>query len=125
MPHAKPDTLKWLVYNRLQEAVRKDSERLYAVLWSRWFITKYPARYMGSHESLPRLINTAEAVAILHNMAIEHSRHGFNPQTRRDAAAAVRGAGSDGSRSGDRPSEAFTKDDGPRCDEVWGGPVTS
>jgi len=121
LPHAKPDTPKWLVYNRLQEAVGKDAERLYAVPWSRWFITKYPARYM----SLPRLINTAKAVAILHDMVIEHSRHGFISQTRRDAAAAVRGAGSGGSRSGDRPGEAFTKDDVPRCDEVWGGPVTS
>jgi len=111
----------WQVYNRLQEAVRKDAERLYDVPWSRWFITTYPARYM----SLPRFINTAKAVDILHNMAIELSRHGFIWKTRRDAAAAVRGAGSGGSRSGDRPGEAFTKDDGPRYDEVWGGPLTS
>jgi len=121
LQHAKPDTPKWLVYNRLQEAVSKDAERLYAVLWSHWFITKHPARYM----SLPRLINTAKAVAILHNMAIQHNRHGFISQMRRDAAATLRGAGICSPRRGDRPSEAFNKDDGPRCDVVWSGPVTA
>ena len=115
-----PDTPRRLVYNRLQEAVRKHAERLYAVWWSRWFITKYPARYM----TLPRLINTATAVAILHNIAVEHRRHGFVASTRMEAAAAVHGAGS-GRHDGDDqgPSGdgmAFVKDDGPICGGVWG-----
>jgi len=103
--------------------VRKDAERLYAVLWSRWFITKSPARYM----TLPRLINTAKAVAILHNMAVEHRRHGFTASTRMAAAAAVRGARSgrhdcdDQGASGD--GTAFVKDDEPTCGSVWGAPV--
>jgi len=84
------------VYDLLHEAVRKDAERLYAVWWSQWFITKYPARYM----TLPRLNNTAKAVAILHNMAVEHRRHGFIASTRIAAAAAVRGAGT-GRHDGD------------------------
>jgi len=122
-PYSKPDTPRRQVYNRLQEAVRKDAERLYAVWWSRWFITKYPARYM----TLPRLINTAKAVAILHNMAVEHRRHGFIASTRMAAAAAVRGArsgrhdGDDQGASGD--GTAFVKDDGPTCGSEWGAPV--
>ena len=123
-PFSNPDTPRRLVYNRLQEAVRKDAERLYAVWWSRWFITKYPARYM----TLPRLINTAKAVAILHNMAVEHRRHGFVSSSRMAAAAAERGAGS-GSHDGDQGTSghghgtAFFKDDGPNCGAVWGPPV--
>ena len=54
-PYSNPVIPRRLVYNRLQEAVRKNAERLYAVRWSRWIITKYPVRYM----TLPRLINTA------------------------------------------------------------------
>jgi len=122
-PYSKPDTPRRQVYNCLQEAVRKDAERLYAVWWSRWFITKYPARYM----TLPRLINTAKAEAILHNMAVEHRRHGFIASTRMAAAAAVRSARSgrhdcdDRGASGD--GTAFVKDDGPTCGSLWGAPV--
>jgi len=31
LPHPKPDTPRLVVYNSLQEPVRKDAERLYAV----------------------------------------------------------------------------------------------
>jgi len=75
--------------------------------------------------SLPRLINTAKSVTILHNMAIEQNRNGFISQMRRDSEAALRGAGICSPRRGDRPSEAFNKEDGPRCDVVWGGPATT
>jgi len=100
-----------VVYNRQQEAVRKDAERLYAVWWSRWCITKYPARYMF----VPRLIKTAKAVAILHNMGVEHKRHGFTSQLRRTTEEGDARAGSDGGRTA-----SFTKDAGPRHDCVWG-----
>jgi len=122
-PYSKPDTPRRQVYNVLQEAVRKDAELLYAVWWSRWFITKYPARYM----KLPRLINTAKAVATLYNMAVEHRRHSFIASTRMAAAAAVRGArsgrhdGDDQGASGD--GTVFVKDDGSTCGSVWGAPV--
>ena len=122
-PYSKPDTPRRKVYNRLQEALRKNAERLYAVWWSRWFITKYPERYM----TLPRLIKTAKAVAILHNMAVEYLRHGFIASKRMAAAAAVRGArsgrqdGDDQGASGD--GTAIVKDDGPTCGSVWGAPV--
>jgi len=69
-------------------------------------------------------LDTAKAVAILHNMAVEHRRHGFIAWTRMEAAAAVRGAGSgrhdcdDQGPSGD--GTAFAKDDAPTCGGVWG-----
>jgi len=50
--------------------------------------------------TLPRLINTAKALAILHNVAVEHQRHGIIASTRMAAAAAVCGAGS-GRHDGD------------------------
>ena len=100
-----------MVYNRLQEAVRNDAKRLYAVWWSRWCITKYPARYM----SVPRLIKTAKTVAILHNMAVEHKRHGFISQVRMAASEGEERPDSDGGRMA-----SFAKDAGPRHDCVWG-----
>jgi len=111
LPHPKPDTPRLVVYNRLQEAVRKDAERLYAVWWSRWCITKYPARYM----SVLRFIKTAEAVAILRNMAVEQKRHGFVSQVRMAASEGEERPDSDGGRMA-----SFTKDAGPRHDCVWG-----
>jgi len=122
-PYSKPGTSLRLVYNRLQEAVRQSAERLNAVSWSRSFIIKSPARYM----TLPRLINTSKAVAILHNMAVEHRRHGLIASTRKAAAEAVRGARSgrhDGDvrdTSGDRT--AFVKDDRQTCGSSCGEPV--
>jgi len=54
MPHPKPDTPKLLVYNRLQEAVRKDAERLYPVMPSRFKIVLRPARFTA----VSRMIDT-------------------------------------------------------------------
>jgi len=116
LPHPKPDRPTLLVYNFLQEAVRKNAERLYAVWWSRWFIMKYPARCM----SVLRLIKAAKATSILHNLAVEHKRQGFIDSVRVSAAAADRGP-----RIGDGKSAAFTKDAGPRKDCVWGAAVAA
>jgi len=116
LPHPKPDHPKLLVYNRLEEATRKDAERIYAVLWSQWFIMKYPARYM----SVLRLIKTAKATAVLHIMAMEHKRKGLISALRVSAAAA-----DSGQRTGDGQSAAFTKDAGLRQDCVWGAAVAA
>lgn len=78
-PHANPRTPEERASNRLQEALRKDVERLYAVLTSRFHIALYPARY--AHVST--LIRTAKAVAILHNMVTELRRDGYVSQFRR------------------------------------------
>jgi len=65
--------------------------------------------------SVPRLIKTAKAVAILHNMAVEHKRHGFASQVRMAASEGEERPDSDGGRKA-----SFTKDAGPRYDCVWG-----
>jgi len=65
--------------------------------------------------SVPRLIKTAKAVAILHNMAVEHKRHGFISQVRMAASEGQSRPDSDGGRTA-----SFTKDAGPRHDCVWG-----
>jgi len=65
--------------------------------------------------SVPRLIKMAKAVAILHNMAVEHKRHGFVSQVRMAASEGEERPDSDGKRTA-----SFTKDAGPRQDCVWG-----
>jgi len=64
---------------------------------------------------VPPLIKTAKAVAILHNMAVEHNRHGFVSQVRMAASEGEEQLDSDGWRTA-----SFTKDAGPRHDCVWG-----
>jgi len=141
MPHSNSVTPKRRVYNRLQQAVRKDAERLYAVMPSRFNINLRPARFT----TVLRMMNNGKAVAILHNMAIECTRGEFLAQRRMNAAAEVRQAVADlqgqrqgpgneesgcGSRQG-RPATAraaserqpaFFIDNGPRGPGVWGPP---
>jgi len=63
--------------------------------------------------SVPRLIKTAKAVAILHKMAVEHKRHGFAYQLGMTTEEGEARAGSDGGRTA-----SFTTDSGPRHDCV-------
>jgi len=136
-----PVTPKRRVHNRLQQAVRKDAERLYAVMPSRFNIILGPARFT----TVLRMINTGKAVAIMHDMAIECTQSDCLAQRRIDAAAEVqqavadlqgqrRGPGNEesdcGSRQG-RPAAAraaserqpaFFIDNGPRGPCVWGPP---
>jgi len=109
------------VYNRPQEALREDAERLYAVWWSRWFNTKNPARYMN----LPRIINTVKATAIRHSMAVEHRSHGFIASMRMGAAAAVSGEGADAgdSQSTSGHGTAFVRDKRLTGGTGWRGQV--
>jgi len=140
MPHPKPDTPKLLVYNRLQGAVRKDAERLYAVMPPRFNIVLRPARFT----MVSRMIDTGMSVAILHNMAIECTRGGFLAQRRMQDDADLREGVEE--MDGDEPSNvasgerarneatrgqraspnreaAFYLDDGPRSPWVWGPAV--
>jgi len=100
MPHPASVTRKLFVYNRLQEAVRNDAERLYAVMPSRLNIVLRPARF----PTVERMINTITKVAILHNMAIECTRAGFLAHQRMQAApgepADGKGHQADGNASG-------------------------
>eukprot|EP00170_Pyropia_yezoensis_P003589 contig_14977_g3599 len=66
-PHAMPQTPQERAFNRLQEAMRKDVERLYAVLTARFHVALHPARAY----SVSTLIVTAKAITVLHNMVTE------------------------------------------------------
>lgn len=69
-PHALPANDQERTFNRLQEALRKDVERLYAVLTARFHVALYPARSM----SVSYLVCIAKAIAILHNMVTAERR---------------------------------------------------
>lgn len=57
-PFPKPTEAAQRTYNRLQEALRKDAERLYAVLTNRINISLYPARF----SNVQRVINTGKSL---------------------------------------------------------------
>lgn len=82
-PYPSPDSPKKQTYNRLQVAVRKDAERLYAVMRSRFHIALHPARF----RTVDKLIEAGTAVAVLHNMLVEARRAGFISRQRMAAAA--------------------------------------
>jgi len=83
-------------FNRLQEALRKDVERLYAVLTARFHIALHPAR----HVTVESMVTVAKAVAILHNMVTEKRRNGYVSRTRMAAAAQAEAGGSGGGAEG-------------------------
>ena len=68
-------------------ALRKDVERLYAVLRARFHVLLHPARYF----SVDRLIDTTMAVAILHNLMVLDRRGTFLGRRHMEEAAAVAG----------------------------------
>jgi len=136
MPHPEPDIPKLSGHNRLQEAMRKDAERLYAVMLSRFNILLRPARFT----TVSRMIDTGSSMAILHNVAIECTRGGFLVQRRlpddadlREGLEEMNGDELSNVASGERarneatrgqrasPSReaAFYLDDGPRGPGVW------
>lgn len=67
---AASNTLKRRTYNRLHEALRKDVERLYGFMTARFHILLYLAKF----HSVDRIVRTAKAVAILHNMVVVNRR---------------------------------------------------
>jgi len=77
-PYPNPITPAEKSFNRLQEALRKDFERLYGVLTARFHILLHPGRF-GSVE---HMMLAGKAAAILHNMVVEQRRCGANtPRT--------------------------------------------
>jgi len=136
MRNPKPDTPKLSVHNRLQEAVRKDAERLYAVMLSRFNIFLRPARFT----TVSRMIDTGNSMAILHNVAIERTRGGFLVQRRLPDDADLRegleemngdelsnvasgeqarNEATRGQRASPNREAAFYFDDGPRGPGIW------
>lgn len=77
-PYPTPSTPQEKAFNRLQEGVRKDVERLYAVLTARFHVALYPSRAY----SVPSLICTAKAIALLHNMVTELRRESYVSRSR-------------------------------------------
>jgi len=128
--HPAPNTRTLRVSNRLREAFRKDTERLYAVMQSRFNIVLRPARFT----TVGRMINTGKTVAILHNMAIECTRAGFLAHQRTQAVPGVPAdgmgrqadgnvSGRDGGRVEDAGGPGFFVNDGPRGPGIWGPPI--
>jgi len=96
--YAKPTTRKQRIFNRLQEAMRKDVERLYGVLTARFHMLLRPSRFT----SVVQMIKAVKAMSILHNMVVLERRGDFIGNRRIAAAAAARGghAASDGGAAG-------------------------
>ncbi|KAK3232469.1 hypothetical protein Dsin_004350 [Dipteronia sinensis] len=75
---SQPTSIKEKLFAERQEAVRKDVERAFGVLQSRWHIIKGPAR-MWNAKDLGKIMKTC---IILHNMIIESEYHqGINPES--------------------------------------------
>jgi len=99
-PHPKPSTEEQTTFNRLQEALRKDVERLFGVLMKRFHVALHPGRY----RSVAQLVTTFKAICILHNMCVERRRDSFVSRRRRaaggDAGANSESGGDGGGSSG-------------------------
>jgi len=87
-----PTTEVETTFNRLQEALRKDVEWLYAVLTARFHIALHPARHVAVESN----VTVAKAVAILHNIVTEKRCDGYVSRTRMAAAAQAADGGSGG-----------------------------
>jgi len=76
----------YLTFNRLQEALCKDVERLYGVLTARFHILLHPGRF-GSVE---QMVLAGKAAAISHDIVVGQRRGGFVGQEGMAVAAAAR-----------------------------------
>jgi len=64
--------------NRPQEAVRKNVERLYALLTARFHVSLHPKNY----STVAQMVTVTRAVAIVHNMVTEQQKDGYISRTR-------------------------------------------
>jgi len=96
-PFPNPTTEVEVTFNRLQEALRKHVQRLYAVLKARFHVALHPARYA----SVAQMVTVTKAVAILHTMVTEKRRDEYESRTRTAAGSqATRGGGTAGPGQG-------------------------
>lgn len=117
-PFAKPTDAAQRTYNRPQKALRKELERLYAVLTNRFNISLYPARF----SNVQRIINTGKAIAIHRNMVMIHRRDGFISRRRQAAAAGLAQFDSRAMRNDTgRSREVASSDDRATVSRVAGG----
>jgi len=119
-PYPMPMTEEAKTFNRLQEAIRKDFERLFGVLTKRFHIALHPGRY----RSVKQLITTYKAVCILHNVCVKSRRDRLSNRRRGAGGTSERGgAGSEGEGPAGAAAAAAEGHDGnsrPRatCTEV-------
>ena len=85
-PYRNPITPRENIFNRLQEALRKDVERLYGVLTAGFHILLH----LGRFDSVEQMMLAGKAAAILHNMDVEKRRGRYVAHERMAAAAAAR-----------------------------------
>lgn len=72
-PYGPAITPQQRTNNRVQEALRKDVERVFAVMTNRFHIALHPARF----STVIRLTATGRAIAILHHVVIRERRDGL------------------------------------------------
>jgi len=77
--HPKPSTEEQRTFHCLQEAIRKDLERLFGVLMKRFHVALHPGRY----HSVSQLVTTYKAIFILRIMCVESRRSNFLSRRRR------------------------------------------
>jgi len=105
-PHPKPSTEEQTTLNRLQEAIRRDVERLFGIFMKRFHVSLNPGRY----HSVSQLATTYKAICILHNICVESRRSNFLSRRRRAARSdggtncGVRGDAGGGSDGGEGQS---------------------
>jgi len=85
-PYPNPITPAENIFNRPQEALRKDVERLYGVLTARFHILLHP----GLFGSVEQMMLAGKKAAILRNMVVEQRRGGYAAHERIAAAATAR-----------------------------------
>ena len=84
-PFPQSTTEQQRVFNRLQEAVRKDVERLFGFRTRCLHVMLHPARVF----TVPFTVLTAQAAAILHDIVVEMHRSSFVTRTQTAAANAA------------------------------------
>ena len=77
-PYPNPQIREQRTFNRLQEALREDVERLFGILTARFHVMLHPCRLW----SVPQMVLTTQTVAIHHNMVVEARRDGFTSRSR-------------------------------------------
>jgi len=97
-PYPNPQTPEQRTFNSLQEALRKDVERLFGNLTARFHVMLHPCRIW----TMPLMLLKTQTVAILRNMVVEVRRDSFLSQSRstHHGAGGVGGAGGAGVADG-------------------------
>jgi len=75
-PIQQPADAAQSLFTKIQEGVRKDSERTFGVLFSRFEILANPGRYWG----LDKMTKVWRTCVILHNMIVESERDNYATQ---------------------------------------------